>query len=489
VTAAEVVPGQAGPIERWLTQARARTIAWSAFAIAMGLRVIQLWLVAQLGPSSVRFTLEIGVPTFLAAILLGTASGLVGAIIVARRPANLVGWLYVLTGLMQGIVTAGLAYAAVTLATRPDDLGTFMAWLNGVVDYAVPFAVAALVLVLFPDGRVPAPRWTSVVVLALVGGLIRTLEVGFGEPSMVLLASSVNPYRLSGVVGDALAASSSIGVGSLLVEAAFVAAAVALAARYRGASLEGRQQIRWLLLAGVLAVLSTLPLVYGTLVPGALPRGLDPLALLFATLCLAPIATLIAITRYRLYEIDRIVNRALLYGSLTAILAGVFTAGIGLAQRLFVVMTGVSSDWAIVLTTLVVATLYAPLRKRLEAVVDRRFKYEARFGAHAHELEELLSLVDPREAGRRLAREAVDELQAVGAAVLGSEGQITASHGRWPLEPATVVTLPGGSAELHAIAIGPRLDGRPHDPGELVALERVGILAARAVSARSVPGT
>jgi hypothetical protein len=87
-----------------------------------------------------------------------------------------------------------------------------------------------------------------------------------------------------------------------------------------------------------------------------------------------------------------------------------------------------------VLTTLVVATLYAPLRKRLEAVVDRRFKYEARFGAYAHDLEELLGLVDPLEAGRRLAREAVEELQVTGAAVLGSEGQVMASHGRWPVE-------------------------------------------------------
>src|SRR5204862_497883 len=100
-----------------------------------------------------------------------------------------------------------------------------------------------------------------------------------------------------------------------------------------------------------------------------------------------PLAIGIAITRYRLYEIDRLINRALVYGSLTAILAGVFTAGIGLAQRLFVAATRETSDAAIVGTTLIVATLYAPLRKRPEALVDRAFKYEAReIGAYRGEL-------------------------------------------------------------------------------------------------------
>ena len=493
MTVAELTIPQPGSGEGWLSPRRARTIGWSAFAAGLGLRVAQLWLVSRLGPHSVRFALDIGVPTFLAAIVLGTASSVVGAIMVARRPANLVGWLYVLTGLIQGIVTLGLAYAALTLATRQDAIGTFFAWLNGVVDYGIPFAFAAIVLALFPDGVLVGPRWRWVVVLAVVGGIVRELEVGFGEPSMVLIAGSTNPYRLDGAAGELLARSSALGVGSLMVETAFVLGAGSLAVRYRSGSLDGRRQIRWFLLAGFVAVLSTVPLVVGTLVPGSLPPGFDAVGVLFAGLTLAPIATLIAITRYRLYEIDRIVNRAVLYGSLTAILAGVFTAAIALGQRLFVALTGEASDAAIVLTTLVVATLYAPLRKRLEAVVDRRFKFdEPVFGAYRDQLDRALTVVDPARAAQRLAREAVEGLGSVGGAVLAEDGTPTAISGVWPVEPVVHIPVSGGTLEIASIAVGPRRDGSPLAAARLEELARVAGLVAEGVSRarpRTQPGS
>jgi hypothetical protein len=466
----------------WLSTDRARRLGWAAFAMGSGLRVIQLWLVTRMGPDSVRFTFDIGPATFLAAIVLGTASGLVGAIIVARRPGNVVGWLYVLTGLMQGVITLGLAYGALTLATSPDDVGVFFAWQNGAVDYAIPFSFAALVLALFPDGRLVSRSWRIVIYLAIVGGVLRFLEVAFGARTLVLVADSTNPYRLGGVLGDVLGTSSVLGVGSLMVEVAFVLAALSLGVRYRASSEDGRRQILWLLMAGLAAVLSTLPLVYGTLIPGSLPAHFDAIALLFAALTLAPIATLVAITRYRLYEIDRIVNRALVYGSLTAILAGIFTAGIALAQRMFVHMTGEKSDAAIVATTLVVATLYAPLRKRLEAIVDRWFKYEAReFGAYRDELRRLLSATDPARASQRLVRDATAELDAIGGAVLDSRGTAIATAGDWPVAAALRIPLHGRAGGLDTLVIGPRRDGRPYDPGTVVALEELGSLVGAAV--------
>lgn len=468
--------------EGWLTARRARLIGWGAFAIGTILRLVELWYVARFGPESVRFMLGAGVPTFLAAVVLGTTAGAVGAIIVARRPGNVIGWLYVLTGVMQGIASSGLAYATVTLGANPDLVGTFMAWLNGVVDYSVPFAFAALVLGLFPDGRVVGPPWRWIVVLAVVGGFVRTLEVGFGEASMVLVAGSTNPYRLEGPAGDVLARSSALGVGSLLVETAFVLSAWSLAIRYRGASQDGRRQIQWLLLAGILAVISTGPLVLEMLRPGSLPPHFDALALLFGALTLVPITTLIAITRYRLYEIDRIVNRALLYGLLTAILAGIFTAGIGLAQRLFIAITGTSSDAAIVLTTLVVATLYAPVRKRLEAIVDRRFKYEqSTFGAYRDELQRTISLIDAEAAAGRLAREVARETGAVGVAVVNGAGLPTATSGAWPVEGATNLTIAGGRGAIAGLVVGPRPDGGPVDAGRLALAQELATLAAKAI--------
>jgi hypothetical protein len=491
MTAAELAEPRSAASGGWLTADRARVIGWTAFAVGSVLRLIQLWLTSRIGPDSVRFTFEIGVPTFLAAIVLGTASSVVGALIVARRPGNAVGWVYVVTGLLQGLVTAGLAYAAVTLstaqaATAPETFGRAMAWLNGVVDYSIPFSFAAVVLALFPDGHLVSSRWRPVIVLAVVGGIVRAIEVGFSEPSMVLLAGSANPYRLDGPIGGLFATSARLGIGSLLVEAAFVLATISLAVRYRSASLDGRRQIRWLVVAGFLALLSTAPLLYGTLVPGGLPAHFDALALMFATLSLAPIATLIAIRRYRLYEIDRIVNRAVLYGSLTAILAGVFTAGIALAQRLFTSMTGERSDAAIVLTTLVVATLYAPLRKRLEHIIDARFRYDAAaFGAYRSAIDAVRAVVEPGAAAARLAAEAVDGMNAVGAAVIGPTGVPLATAGSWPTTAELTIPLGDNDLALRTLLVGPRRDGKPHDPVVAAGLADVARLAATSVLARA----
>jgi hypothetical protein len=461
----------------------ARAVGWTSFVVGTVFRVIALWFVSQIGPGSVRLDLGITGATFVAADVVGTASAIVGALIVARHPTNVIGWLYVITGVVQGVLTSGTAWFAAAGSADPVSPGFVFAWLSGVVDFSIPFSFAAFVLSLFPDGRVIGPRWRWVVTLAIVGELVRAVEVGFGETRVLLVAGATNPYRLPGTLGDALEASSRLGVGSLLVESSLIFASISLALRYRHAGSDGRRQIRWIVFAGFVAVLGAIPLTIGYFQPAAIPAGLDLISILFLSLAMAPIATLIAITRYRLYEIDRIVNRTLLYGSLTAILAGIFTAAVGLAQRVFVLMSGQSSDAAIVLTTLVVATLYAPLRKWLEGVIDRRFKYEVRLGAYAHDLQALLSLTEPREAAQRLIREAVRELQATGGAVLARDGSVAAVAGHWPLpseDGAIRRSIAGGTAQLHAIVLGPRRDGRPHEPAELADLERVAALAARA---------
>jgi hypothetical protein len=197
-----------------------------------------------------------------------------------------------------------------------------------------------------------------------------------------------------------------------------------------------------------------------------------------------PIAIGIAIMRYRLYDIDRLINRALVYGSLTAILAGIFTAAVGLAQRLFVATTGESSDVAIVITTLVVATLYAPLRKRLEAIVDRHFKYEDReFGAYRDDIVRVLEVIEPRRAAERLAAEAVRELEAIGGAVVDAADVATASAGDWPVPAVVRLPIPGGHDRLSTILVGARRDGRPHDPRTIVQLEDTARMVATAVAA------
>ncbi len=167
--------------------------------------------------------------------------------------------------------------------------------------------------------------------------------------------------------------------------------------------------------------------------------------------------------------------------ALTAILAGVFTAAVGLAQRIFVAVSGEKSDAAIVLTTLVVATLYAPLRRRLEAIVDRRFKYDQhRFGAYRSEVRQRLSLIDPMGAAERLALETVRELAATGAAVVDDADLPSGTAGTWPVPPVVRLPIPSGSGALWAVLVGPRVDGRPHDPRSIVELQELATLVAAA---------
>ena len=466
------------PFVRW-----SRTVGWLAFSIGMVLRVIELVLASRLGPGSAKFALGAGLPAFTAAVVFGTACGLVGAIIVSRRPGNAIGWIFVLGSIAQGILGSGLAYAAGVLPSGATEPAVLFAWLNGVGNAVAPLAAIALVLALYPEGRFVGPRWRIVVPLAVIGSAIRTLEVGFGSSRLVILESYPNPHQASGPIGDLAAASEALGIGFAILEVAAIVGAASLVMRYRRAQLDGRRQIQWLLLAGIPVIAGSILLAYGQRAVGAGDSYVDALAILFLSLALPPVATLIAITRYRLYEIDRIVNRALLYGSLTAILAGVFTAAVSLAQRAFVALTGETSDAAIVLTTLVVATLYAPLRKRLEAIVDRQFKFdEARFGAYRDEVARLVRLVEPHLAAQRLVGEAVRELGATGGAILDAAGRPTATAGSWPVEPALRIQIPGGRGPIETLALGARGDREPFDARIVAELEDVARLVALAAT-------
>jgi hypothetical protein len=336
---------------------------------------------------------------------------------------------------------------------------------------------AALLLLLFPTDRLLSSRWRSVAIVSLSGAVLYEIGTLFhaGELNQDAVIGVSNP--LAAPAGWAPLVGVLAAAGNAMVTAGILLAAVSLVVRYRRAGPVEAAQIRWIALVAAFAsvAFAVSVLRIDVISDSAFGIGLVLLA------CM-PIAIGIAITRYRLYDIDRLINHALVYGALTAILAGVFTAAVGLGQRLFVGLTGQSSDAAIVLTTLVVATLYAPLRKRLEAIVDRRFKYdEHRFGAYRDEVQRLLSVIEPARAAQRLATEAVGELAATGAAVVDADDRPVATAGQWPVLPLVRLPIPGGPRGLAALLVGPRLDGRPHDPRSVAELEEVAALVATAL--------
>jgi hypothetical protein len=246
-----------------------------------------------------------------------------------------------------------------------------------------------------------------------------------------------------------------------------------------------RQQARTVLLGSVLAftpitVWFVAPLFHFTLPIDA--------ALLLPILVLFPLSIAVAISRYRLLDVDLIVNRALLYGTLTAILAGLYTIAISIAQRLFVVITGEKSDAAIVITTLIVASAFTPIKDRLKGMIDRRLKDvpdETRgLRSFGKEVGEYLQMSDAGQLARRLLEEAAAALGAESGAVsLVKDGQLQPVHtiGRWRGEAWIAIPLEYAGAQYGMLALGPRLEGKPYTRQEFAAVQEVVAPVSQAV--------
>lgn len=426
-----------------------------------------------------RFALEL---SFVAIGLFGTivSFAVVGAFIVVRRPSTRVAWVMIGIGTLFGAGLLAGAYGQlyVTASGGNDGPLAFELLLFSGLTFVPALGIGTTtLLLLYPTDTLLSRRWRLVVAAAVAGALIWDLVVVFrpgiiDNPSLTDVPNPLGaPAELTPIF-DLL-----VGVSNVLTLAAIFLAAVSLFIRYRRGDSIVRAQLRWIALIAVAAFVS---FVLAALLE---PNGEFFFGTGVTAIACLPIAIGVAITRYRLYDIDLIINRALVYGSLTAILAGTFTAAVGLGQRLFVLSTGASSDAAIVLATLVIATLYAPLRKRLEKVIDRRFKYEtSRFGSYGEQVRSVLAVIDPVRAAETLARETVSELDAIGAAVVDGSGGVLASAGTWPLPPdvpSTRVAL-GDEGPIRAILVAPARGGRAHAPADLAALEEVGRLTASA---------
>jgi hypothetical protein len=244
-----------------------------------------------------------------------------------------------------------------------------------------------------------------------------------------------------------------------------------------------RRQARLVLLGSIIAFT---PVIIWFLAPVfGEPLQFSSLAIL-PVLLIFPFSVAVAITRYRLLEIDAIVNRAIVYAVLTAMLAGLVTAAIALSQRFFVAFTGEESDAAIVITTLIVAAAIAPLRTRLQAWVDRQFR-EVPTGplrAFGDEVTEFVELNDPELLAQRFLREAVSALGAEAGAISRIENGRPRSvlvHGAWRGTALVSVPLAFDGHSFGTVLIGPRRNGRRYRRFEAESLAQVAQGVARAM--------
>lgn len=405
---------------------------------------------------------------------------LVGAIIISRRPRHIIGWLFCVTGILNAIVVFGSEYGAYGLASGHETLpgAIFSAWLNHWL--WVPAAVPVILLILlFPEGRPPSPRWLGAAWAGLVGTVLLSLSVAF-IPGPLTIANIDNPYALANAT-DLLGVLALIGGVCLL--AAMMASLASLIVKGRRAQGMESQQLEWFVYAGIVAI----ALFFGGVIADQLTNRtfFSPLANTVA-FPLIPAAVGIAILRYRLYEIDLLINRTLVYVPLTAILAGIFAASISLSQKFFIAITGASSDAATVLTTLVVVAAFEPLKSGLQHLVDRRFKQpEKKFGPLGNQVRTVLQVIDLNEITKRLLDDAVKTFDAAcGAVYLKSDGQLHLIRqvGEWNGEARLSVPLQAEGEPLGMIALGPRLHGSEYTPDDRQALQEIGALVARAIA-------
>ena len=324
----------------------------------------------------------------------------------------------------------------------------------------------AALIVLFPDGRL-VPPWSKWLIPLSVATL---LFLPFVDARSISAFNTL-PAQMLGAIWLVM----------------FTAAFWAQIYRYRRVSTHAeRDQTKWVVFGlivwmGVM-ILEWLPYLFLQNLPVGTPRPAWAAAsgsIWFLSLAIIPVALTIAILRHRLYDIDVIINRALVYGALTAILAGLYSASISLFQKLFQAVTGEKSDAAIVLTTLVLASAFTPVRTRLRTTVDRRFKdvhdAQRRLESLADEIRHGLWVLSPRQASRRLLDEAVGAFDAEGGAVylrVRGRERLAHSSGSWSGQSAQAVPLAAGRKEYGRLALGPRKSAAGYTPEDADILAR-----------------
>jgi hypothetical protein len=322
-------------------------------------------------------------------VMLSTGFGafaVVGAVLVVRRPTNAIGWIMGAIGLMVSTSGAGGGYAAYVMVTRnrPDALAVFGAWAVNCYWFLM-LALALIYLpMLFPDGRLLSRRWLLIAVIAGIATLGIVLPKAL---AVTLPVPGVSGLRIANPIGvedlDKLANLPISGAFEGLFLVAAVGTVSSVVVRFRRSRGVERQQIKWFAYVIVVFVGGSVVTggVYDVTGVGWLDGSSFVLSLV-GVACL-PIAVGIAILRHGLYEIDIIINRTLVYGSLTLMLVLVYFGGVTTTQALFRTLTGQQQQpqLAVVISTLAIAALFNPLRRRIQSFIDRRFfrsKYDAR---------------------------------------------------------------------------------------------------------------
>ena len=375
----------------------ARASAWlawwlAALTMAMFLASAALYVLANSAQSPGNW-MTVGTVSEILGFVPFLAFPIVGALIASRRPQNPIGWICLADGLLWSLLGMTDYYSLYGVA-QPGSVSFPVAitaalsqWL-----WLPPVGLLGIYMILlFPDGRLPSRRWRPLAWLSGAVIVLGSVSIAFDPGPLSGLGEVRNPFGLEGApwVADAF------NIVFPLLPLCILASALSLVLRFRRSRGEERQQIKWIAFAASLVGLLFLSGIVTSFIPwealttgGRLPSWLENLervleqviALSYAGV---PIAVGLAVLRYRLYNIDLLINRTLVYVALTATLALIYFGGVATTQAIFRALTGQEQQpqLAVVVSTLVIAALFNPLRRRIQSFIDRRFyrrKYDAR---------------------------------------------------------------------------------------------------------------
>ena len=427
----------------------------------------------------------------------------IGALIVSRRPDHPIGWMFLAVGLtMFGIFSE--QYAIYALVTQPGSLpGGLLVGAVGSVANNVGFYLAfTFLLLLFPDGKLPSRRWRPIAWFTAAFLIIYSVAPLFMPGPIDIIPTIQNPLGIEQLAGLIQVLSA---VQTPLIILILVAGVTAVTIRFRRGSSDTREQLKWVLFAIALLLLVFIITGVAQELWGVFDNpdiNVIPSALFALSIIAFPISVGIAILRYRLYDIDLIINRTLVYVPLTGILAGLYSATVALFQKLFTGITGETSDAAIVISTLILASLFTPLKNALQSLVDKRFKEAPHhtkelkaFGEQVRLMGQVIDL-DAQHVSRKLLDKAVSIFHAQGGAVyLGKDGRLELVHttgawnGREDGEGETSngandgmnVCLESDGEQLGFISLGAHENGRAYTKHDLEVLQQVADQVAQVI--------